>query len=584
MTNTLECRKICIKRCIKALCLSVLLQYLLLSLFLLVINFSAFHPIRWLSQIFSDLFSLGTWLSSLPLLFAIIGYGVVLGKLHLARKRYYETRFMWLTNVLFRKIIFFGMHVAVGLLTACIYANFLHADYRNLYVKCYGTDCVNSRFILLPIVGVVAGCLHFFSENLRKEPHIEFPIIEEKKFVQMRSTLYSTLYKSIVETLAPMLCLATCYWLFGSCINKRVAHIIKAEVDESLLTFSAILLNVRLLLYTWVLSAHIISNMHIMERFFVIFLCEDKEFSVDKCKSAFAYDTALTISEALAATNVPVIQMLAAKDLYNVSKNKSIERRGRVFALSVPGSHPNNWNELSNECLKVLKEYTDELTFAIQRISSIKQTELLIEVTPTATEAAEKILLRQYNKMYGIRSLTKDTPPPTPPAPAKTAPVEISKASATYERLNAQYIQFVANFKASMHNMFYSIPGVFYMFGEQEGAKAAFLLRNTQTITWILQGLANICAVSLVEDKYGVVQLKLSNIIAAMLRLKNQLDKLTNVNLNGKKSDRYTCSLKGSLKRCLYKIGGAFGTYLHEIIEDPKELERMQAFAKFNET
>lgn len=129
-STVLECKKLCLYRCLTAVALSIFMQFLLLTVFLLFVNFHVFHLLNWITETFSLMFCLYTWLSIMPLISAVIIYGILLGKSHLAVKHYYATRFKWLLGTVVRKGLFLGIHIAVGFLTAWLYARYLHVDYR----------------------------------------------------------------------------------------------------------------------------------------------------------------------------------------------------------------------------------------------------------------------------------------------------------------------------------------------------------------------------------------------------------------------------------------------------------------------
>lgn len=245
------------------------------------------------------------------------------------------------------------------------------------------------------------------------------------------------------------------------------------------------------------------------------------------------------------------------------------------------GGHPYNWNQLSGQCLSIINAFIEDLATSVKNISTMKSAPLFCQTDkPTATEAAEKILLRQYNETYGIRRMVAD-----PMASSSTAPSGgvSSSAPTAVQRINEQFEHISKQFEQALNTAFHTIPGVFYMFGEPDGARTAFLLSNSQMIVWLIQGLAGICSDSLVEDKYGVVQVALPQIIRALMKLKGELDKLNNVNLNGKKLDRNLMTLKNSVRRSLYKIVSVFGDYMRDLFDDPLEIRSIQCFMSYQE-
>lgn len=205
--------------------------------------------------------------------------------------------------------------------------------------QCYGQNCINSHYVFLVGAGVSAAVYHFVKENLKQEPEVEFPIIQENKLVKIRSLLYATLYKSLIKSFGPTLCYAVSYWLLGGFINKRLARWYDIEQDDNLNSFFSIACNLRLLFYTWILSSQILSNMHLMQKFFSILLAEEMCFVIDKNPVVTQEDgqQEITLVDALSMQQVPVIQSLAALDLYTIGLNPLKARRQSIFSLSVPG-------------------------------------------------------------------------------------------------------------------------------------------------------------------------------------------------------------------------------------------------------
>lgn len=233
---------------------------------------------------------------------------------------------------------------------------------------------------------------------------------------------------------------------------------------------------------------------------------------------------------------------------------------------------------MSGQCLALINAFTEELALSVKNISTMKTTPLFTtNLKSSASDAAEKILLRQYNETYGIRRIMAE--------PCSTPSYNLAKkVSNTSQRLHEAFDQFACQLENSLRTAFRTIPGLFYMFGEPDGAKTLFLLSNSQTIVWLTQGLAGVCAVSLFEDKYGVVQSALPQIIKALLVLKSELEKLNNVNLNGTKFDRNLITLKNAVKRSLYKICTSFGEYMGDLVEDTDDLRSLQCFLSYQET
>lgn len=180
-TTESKCKVLLLSRCLIALVLSVFMQYLLLAVFLLFINFNALHPMRWLKESSSLIFSFYTWVVITPLIASIFIYAILLGKSHLAIKRYYASRFVWLVKTFPRKLSFLGIHIVVGLLTACTYTKFLHEDYRWVIVTPFSFYFLN--WILWQISYVWMLRSEMF-ESLLHVPHWHWHFIRVLSFLE----------------------------------------------------------------------------------------------------------------------------------------------------------------------------------------------------------------------------------------------------------------------------------------------------------------------------------------------------------------------------------------------------------------
>ncbi|KAL9897784.1 nuclear division cycle 1 [Glossina fuscipes fuscipes] len=579
-TTESKCKMLLLSRCLIALVLSVFMQYLLLAVFLLFVNFNALHPMRWLKETSSLIFSFYTWVVITPLIVSIVIYAILLGKSHLAIKRYYASRFVWLVKTFPRKLSFLGIHIVMGLLTACTYTQFLHEDYRSLTYECYGQRCLNPYYTFLTGIGISSGFYHFCKANLKQEPEAEFPNIQQASIVRL-CALHSILYKSLLKSFMPCLYYTFIYWLLGHYGNERLALLFGMDLEENYISFFSTVTNLRLLFYAWILSSQILSNMQLMQKLFSIFLTQEMEFVIEKAQLVCPNletkaDKDVTLVEALATTQVPIIQKLGALQLQTMGNSSMISKRSAIYNLSIPGGYPTNWNNLSAQCLAIMNEFIEDLSQSIKSISTLKNAEFISKAQTSATIAAEKLLLRQYNVIYGIRKMVPNAPAVT----TLTCPKPLPTAQRIKEYFDNKYKQL----HTTLHTTLRRTPGFFYMFCEPEGAKAAFILSNSQIIIWICQGLAGICASSFKEDKHGVVQITLPEIINTLLRLKQESDKLNNVNLNGKKWDQNLIALKSAVKRSLYKITTIYGDYLPDIIEDAENLRILSSFRNYQDT
>ncbi|EDW82999.1 uncharacterized protein Dwil_GK22549 [Drosophila willistoni] len=567
------CKLLLLGRCVRAVVFSVMIQFLLLTIFLLFVNFQLFHPLNWLANTFGLVCSFYTWFASIPLIIAIVVYGVILCQEHLVERRYHPSRYRWLQHHGLRKLVFLVAHLMVGYLTVWLYTGYLHTDYRHLKYKCYGSDCLSGYHIFLLGMGTTAGCYYFVSVYLNREVRIEFPVVSQSRSHKMRELLYGTLLNSLTRSLVPTLGFTLVFWLCGSLVGHKLSQLLGVDTDERLEGFFGVVTSIRLLFYAWLLTAQILSNMHLMRRFYAILLSEDLPLTVSKNRTAFAQDQEVTMVAGLGVFHIYVVQCLSARFLFKLAHRKDSVHRQELFQLTEPGNRPANWRAFCDQSLSIIGGFTDELMDSMQQISMLKVAQNPFPVinndSVSAALLAEKVLLRQYNHLHGIRPIVSPGREQQSDQPVLGG---IRHMPNWCERVSLQLGQ-------ALKRLLHRIPGIVYLFSEPEGAKAAFLLANSLHIVWLSEGLAQICVASIKEDRYGVVQNDLPAIIKALSTLKDNLDKLGNVvgNLRGSHTSHFSM-LRGSIRRSLYNVVNCFNEYLGDLVDSPEELHMLRSF------
>lgn len=630
-TVELECKKVCAIRCLYAVICNVAMQFLLLALFLLFVNFSIWHPINWIMQTFRLILSVYTWLYITPLISVVIVYGFHLGKSYLKEKQMYRTRFMIIYKTTLPKCVFFTLHFLIGILTTWLYTRFLSNDYQSLFLnrsECSTDDyklalnqvCVNEKYLLISLCGSMVAIWYCWKKDPSNEP-CEFSIIHQSKYLRVRAYLYSVLWTTLIQVFLPVLGSHVFYSLIGRLpfqwFLRRLLSV------EFVLNGNVHVYDVKLLVITTILATHILSNLHLMAFLFQVFLTQPKIFPIETGslnENVFNKQqvTDVTLVQALANTKVPIVRQLAALDLYTLSEYGDLyKRRQQIFALSVPGGHPYNWNALSTQCMSLINAYNSDLRVAVNNLKNGTQIKLnnnalpnqmkymqgfpsninsapvgeFRSSTPTsATEMAEKIRTRQYNESCGIRNMLT----PIPPADNEQFLSPIKPISDPCARFNqTMYIlqEKIQNVKKIIFNM----PGIRFFFGENEMAQLQALLSISKAdeIGWIVQGLSSIAVHSLHEDRYGVVQMNLPEIITTLLQLRESINQLPPSLFNVNTISPYLRSfqskpsgailLRNAVKRSLYNICITFNEYLPELVTNPNELRILQNYINFLE-
>lgn len=567
----LECKKLCIRRCFYALAYSVTAQYFLLTVFLLYVNYSVLHPISWMMTTISTILSGYTWMCALPLIMVVIMYGICLGRVYLAERHYHATRFSRICKTCLDQTLFLVVHVAIGFLTTWLYSRFMHVDYMNFYNKCLENSyCINERYTFLILYGIYMGIYNFVRERVRKDSRITFPVIQQTRYMKIRDNLSRILFDSLREAFLPTLAYIVGCCLLGGVFLSNVAQIFGLHYTGDYHLFDGLLF-----CYLFVLSAQILSNMRLMDFLFVTLLTECFEFPIENNVQPYEERSEILLVEALAVQHVPIVQELAALDLYTLA-HRQPERRQQIFQLSVPGGHPYNWNSLSGQCLSLINAYSAELTKSVAHLvhnSNHQQqfyTKIQFPMKQSATDAANKLLFRQYNENLGIRNIAPDN---------SSNEVESNSGNDPLSRFTELIHAKVQRIKLAAMQA----PGINYLFSEKPCGRVSFLLANGQSMAWTVQGLAALATSSLSEDTYGVVQTNLADIIVALIQLKKVLDKVGSVSFADNVSHNRCVTVQNAVKRSLYRITTVFSDYLPDLLTDANDLRILESYRNYRE-
>lgn len=459
----LECKKLCVRRCFYAVLYSVAAQFALLATFLLFVHFSPLRPLDWLSGTVAAFVAWRTWLGLVPLLGAVIVHGLLLGKTQLTPRTYHAHRFAAIRRTGARRAALLAVHVAIGLLTAWLYARHLPPAYAHLYAVCEANAeryCLNERYALLLLAGTYTAMYQFVRERVHKPlVFVVWPLVHQARYLEMRTNVHEILGAALRAAVVPIGAFAVAGCVLGDVFVSNVAQIFGlardgegtadgSATDGGPSSAAGLFLDPWLVLFMWVIAVQIIGNMRLTDHLFNTFLTEPMQFAVERppqpAGPATATDTAVTLVEALGSAKTPIVQHLAALNLVQLCQPTAgaAQRRQQVYALSVPGGHPYNWNALCAQCLTLIEAFRTELQIGVEQ--ALRSTTdrmrtgaylngpaaFLLNKTAangrpmsaageSASEMAAKLMMRQYNETFGIRNMSSTNEQPEPAAAAE---------------------------------------------------------------------------------------------------------------------------------------------------------------------
>lgn len=539
----MECWKICRDRFKYVILLSIFIQYLLLMIYSILLNYSFLHPYTWAKEMFVVLCS--------PMMLATVVHGYFNLKPLIDEKVYQPTRFSKFVKSFGHESSIFFLNFFIGLFTSLLFVRYLNDDFKSLTLRTEEKKFLNERFAFLIFNGAFIRCYLYFKRR-DFEQSISFPLIHQSKFLQVRRQIITVIKSSFVKSLLPTIHFVGFYIIFGGSFSFMLRPVFGLQAQESsMIERFTFILNMRLLIYSWIFSSLIWSNMELMGNIINIFASQPKQFPIEGSGQ-------LTLTEALSITKFQITQQLAAQDLNTLSESPNNIRRKQFYALSNPGGHPHNWKHLIQKSLEIINKFTDELKQTVE----LQKPTVNNNINQSFYNFYEsKRLAREYNEFSGIRSLAT--------ASLKYEPASIEKQSDVI----------TAAKKRLLANRF-----IFYCFGEDDGAKLNFLLsKNTQPIIWIVQGITALIARSLDEDSYGVVQHDIKQVLKSIIKLKNLLDKVGAVNAPSVTRDKNFLSMKAAVRRSLYRVSVEFSRYFDDLLLDPEDIRSLHSFVTFRE-
>lgn len=556
MSKEQICRRICNIRFVEALLYSAALQFLLLAVFLVLMKFSLFHPFSWITETLSVLLSFRTTMWLVPLLAVVMLYGICLGNQYLHNPPYYPTRAMWIYLTIVRNCTFFAVHILFGIVTAWMHSNYSSAKLNesNCMQNHY---CVYETSLMSILNGIFVSSYYFF---IKGPIDTNFFIIQQNIYIKTRSNLVSLLGKSIVQTIGPLFAYLLLYVILRSSIKFYLSATFNVDFQDTSI------FNLRQIFSLWIMSSHILCNMMSISALFKI--CVEKHTSFPINGNQTPNDgTIVTLNDAL-SSEVSSIRKLASYDLFSLANANDATRRFQIFALSMPGGHPYNWTTLSATCLQRIDSYCESLSKSIDQVVSENRTNFnnrLNRPIPIGITIADKVRFRQYNQNYGIRNMSMNG--------------NYSTENATSEQIN----DIIGKMKfryAAIKGYVMNLPGIYYLFAEKFSTKIDFYMRETETISWICQGLSSLSAQSLKEDKYGVVHNSLVKIMTSLLKFKKIMDKIYDTRLDNTTTQLKCVHLRNTLGRCLFQLCSTFEEYLPDVITDQNELQQFLSITR----
>lgn len=561
---TIRCKQILLKKLTYVVVSSVFSQILVLIVFLFLVNFSLLYPNDWINSTLSVIISINTWLFLIPFACIIFCQSVICAKDYVLQSHCCSTRFQKIFEIVsMRNFALLLLHIVVGGLHTWLYIS-LSGLYEDVEIDCKNESCILQQHVFLFTSGLFTG-LYFFVRVYIKDKKLDFPVIQQRKWLQLKGNIFPLLNKARIRSMWPTFYFGVFYFVWGQSFCELLSTVLGIEISQNTVGFLSFF-------YAFLLNMIYFFNMNLMRFLFNVFLTEPIEFPLVKNEEL------LTLQEAITLDSLPLVQHLASLDLFLLSF-WSQERRQVLFSLSHPGCHPHNWNNLIQNVLMLFNKYVDLLNKSIDVIVPKVQKQKVKEERVAQSISAIQTPLKSPGKYPNLRnmSLRLNEPSeivsytevhPTSPVQPQEAPIN---------RMKQKLQSFLTNLKKRL--------GYNYLFDELPEANLQKCLNYGQIIIWTSQGIAQIATASYEEDKFGVVQKHLPLLLTSLTDLKTAVERLNLVPTFGRRYEQNNYNFKmkvavlSAVKRSLVNVCRTFGKYFDDMPLSKEVQQQLRVFA-----
>ncbi|XP_033736959.1 nucleoporin NDC1-like [Pecten maximus] len=549
---------------------TLLLQPCVLAVYLVFCTLDICHPLSWIAGSFSMLFSTHYMFVMLVLTLVSGVLGVVMSSSYTVVPDIPLTRLHGLVQLLLpTRLLRCLMYLVSGAVTAWVCTSCIGDRYTSL-IKSDGTDrevyYLNEYHLFLVVYGMYSGVLYNITMYIHQNNLVQFPVLEQAKFFQVRSRLYNELLKSLSYSLWHTAYFYPFYWMFGHIPKDFVLQHTSLLGSEIPLNSVWGLLDVFLLYQTILCGVFLYLTWTVSSVLYKIYNTEHYAFPVE---DVFDDQKNKCLVDALSCKTNSLLQCLGFYDVCHLSRKSGV-RRSVVFSLSQPGGHPHNWNKLYSACVaevNALNQKVQEANWKVFASVPVRQAAGEKNIPPASAGEITTTTL-SYRGATTMTNGNSSSPPVDKPA----------SNLQTFKDLTLMYLK--------------KKPVFSYFLSELPDSKSRKLFATCQVQVWAVEALSNFATASYTDDKYGVVQRSLPEIITAVVNLQENVEKhfklaTTTSRRNQKDLGHYDTQLgyllQTTLKSSMYKIVNTFGKHILSLNLSPECVRKLKLFMDYKE-
>ncbi|XP_041132986.1 nucleoporin NDC1-like isoform X2 [Polyodon spathula] len=644
-------RKVVFWRAAASIAWSVLLLPASTAIFVLLSRVSVLHPIEWITGSLNFLCGSYVIFSIVLLCLVVLIIGFFILEFYTVVASIPCTQIALIGKVLHpQQSIHSLVHSMMGMLVSWCAAVMIGGRYQFLTTPCIAEEsataismCLNEYHLFFLLAGAFMGYSYSLLNVVGNMNYVSFPNIQQCKYLRFKGTLPLVIKHSAVQAFYSVRNYCITYFFLGYIPRAWICTTMSLRKDRTLHSLDTLtgLLDFSLLYHLWISGTFLLVTWYMTWLLFRIYTTEVYCFPV---QSSFSEDAHQCLPKVLSSKQPLILKYLALQDFALLSQN-SPSRRQEVFSLSQPGGHPHNWSALSGECLTILNDLTQKLIAYQEAVSSngrIKPqsvgsdkrpsssgssaTSLIEEPTSWQTQTPRVTLGPKTPGSVFLRSsvaspFTPDLGSPFGSPAMKRLTGTLDPSSPWHGSVQSPHVmrrgpklwtsslgaESPLNGSPPSGPPLAPSPGA----GEQKPSIVSLWIQNrqeqlpeassqalfaeSQAHIWALEGLSHLVAASYTEDRFGVVQTTLPDILGTMLTLQEAVDKHFKLPHASSKPARTSGSLvdtsyktlrfalRTSLKTAIYRITTTFGEHLNAVQVSTDHRKRLQQFLEYKE-
>ena len=479
--------------------------------------------------------------------------------------------------------------------------------------------CINERHIFLIVSGIFTGiCIWWKLQGPCNGQVLRFPLIQLSGNTLLRQRVAGVLVKDMIDVAFSLHWYCILYYLLGRKVEIFLADVLRIDhrsyhEDESNVFaetyYEMIWSYATLLWHTWTINALLVLNFGLLHAIFNINMTKRTKFPIlhlEKPPAAY-----INLMDAMrndgTKSNVKesglLLKHLAFQDFAEIAASESKVRRSEFFTLSQPGGHPHNWNEVRSICLNTISQFSSDLEKASKPANILTATPL----TPLQAGADSNFNLAtgtphmpRLRRLGGTQIQMTDSigklghnSGMQEVLTSKLSVLQGSTSSNLVTEKEKYGLGTLGKYVLSPEKIGTAVSNaasVFTIPGPSGDTAIRSVYAKSQVVIWSVEGLAHLIAASIDEDRYGVIQKDLPEVLEAFLLLQQTVEKHRKGATATARKNRFETrdlqlkqELRVALKSSLFRICVAFGEHLVALpisLELRKKLSNYQSFAE----